>query len=433
MHNSFKSCLIYKLSMFFKYFTKTNISEKEKNKKLSNLIEFVSKNSIFYKDCRKLEDFPVIDKKIMNEKFNTINTVGLDFDICMSFLKEQEKKRKFENFSNDISIGMSSGTSGNPSLFVSSKIERIKWAATILSKSVNIFKKQRIALFLRNNNELYKTLNFGHIKFMYFDTMKNIDDYLSDLEKFNPTILVAPAQILKYLSLSKIDINPKCYSVAEILDEKTKYIIQKKWKNVGEIYQATEGFIAITCEHGKLHLNDNIILEKEYLDENRFIPIITDIERYSQPIIRYRLNDILVMEENKCLCGKHNVIKKIEGRENDCIKIDSIVFFPDNIMKIICNALNIYRIENKNTDIDEKLKNFEFNLEFNDNFCFYVNDFRIGEYVLNYLQTYIENEIRHKKINKNISFQIKEYKKDFYNKRRKIINLTKNTNENNHD
>lgn len=40
-------------------------------------------------------------------------------------------------------------------------------------------------------------------------------------------------------------------------------------------------------------------IEKEWLDETRFVPIITDLMRTSQPIVRYRLDDVLVIDESK--------------------------------------------------------------------------------------------------------------------------------------
>ena len=47
---------------------------------------------------------------------------------------------------------------------------------------------------------------------------------------------------------------------------------------IDQVYQATEGFLACTCSAGHLHLNEDIIfVEKEYLDERRFYPVITDL------------------------------------------------------------------------------------------------------------------------------------------------------------
>ncbi len=58
--------------------------------------------------------------------------------------------------------------------------------------------------------------------------------------------------------------------------------------------------------------------KKEYLDDSRFYPIITDFKRTSQPIYRYRLNDILVEEKSPCPCGSvFTRIAKIEGRSDD--------------------------------------------------------------------------------------------------------------------
>ena len=46
-----------------------------------------------------------------------------------------------------------------------------------------------------------------------------------------------------------------------------------------------------------------------------FYPIITDFKRTSQPIYRYRLNDILVEEKSPCPCG--SVFTRIAKIEDD--------------------------------------------------------------------------------------------------------------------
>lgn len=46
--------------------------------------------------------------------------------------------------------------------------------------------------------------------------------------------------------------------------------------------------------------------------------MVTDLERKAQPIIRYRLNDILVERKEPCGCGSPFLaLEKIEGREDD--------------------------------------------------------------------------------------------------------------------
>ena len=123
--------------------------------------------------------------------------------------------------------------------------------------------------------------------------------------------MVAPASTLielaNYVSNQQLAIQPvKVVSVAEILEERDAETIAKAFQldTVDQVYQATEGFLACTCSEGNLHLNEDILyVEKEYLDDSRFYPIITDFKRTSQPIYRYRLNDILVEEKSPCPSG----------------------------------------------------------------------------------------------------------------------------------
>lgn len=74
-----------------------------------------------------------------------------------------------------------------------------------------------------------------------------------------------------------------------------------------------------------LHLNEDAVLfEREYIDEKRFIPIITDFWD-SQAMVRYRLNDVLVEKTGKCDCGSVlSMIEEIEGREDDIFKFKNI-------------------------------------------------------------------------------------------------------------
>ncbi len=99
----------------------------------------------------------------------------------------------------------------------------------------------------------------------------------------------------------------KVISIAEVLDPLDEAILENQFQQkIYQLYQCTEGFLAATCSHGTLHLNEDIVLiEKEYIDkkEGRFMPIITDFRRVSQPIIRYRLNDILIEKKEPCSCG----------------------------------------------------------------------------------------------------------------------------------
>lgn len=311
------------------------------NKMIEKQLRFIKNNSPYYKniDTDKLDEIQIIDKKIMMDNFNEMNTLGLDKDIALNIAIESEHTRDFNKKYDGISVGLSSGTSGHRGLFVLSDKETMQWAGAILAKLLpknNLF-GHRVAFFLRADNNLYETINSAFIKFKFFDLLESMEDNIKKLEEYNPTLLVAPASVLKTIAKEKLNnkldkINPKkIISVAEVLTEKDERFIKKVFNKeiIHQVYQCTEGFLAYTCECGKLHINEDIVrIEKEKIDDQRFIPIITDFYRKTQPIIRYRLNDVLVSSNKKCECGSlFMVIDKIEGREDD------IFIFKSSLLK----------------------------------------------------------------------------------------------------
>lgn len=203
----------------------------------------------------------------------------------------------------------------------------------------------------------------------YFDTFKDIDGHIERLNEYNPTIIVAPPSLLLMLA-KKIEEGKlktfvkKVVSVAEILEKPDEEYIKKQFnlKVIHQIYQATEGFLACTCEYGHLHLNEDLIkFDRKYIDAKRFYPIITDFRRTSQPFVNYYLNDILVESEEPCECGSVlQRIEKIEGRSDDIFRFRNkfdkeITVFPDFIRRTILFAENIreYQVFQVNSNLLE--------------------------------------------------------------------------------
>lgn len=346
--------------------------EKYQRKKLEKQYKFVMENSNYfrekYKDKKSLLDFEVMNKKELMENFDNINTVDIKKEEALQLAINGEKNREFSEKCKNITVGLSSGTSGHRGLFILDDNEIEKWAGSILAKCLpkDNMLGHKIAFFLRADNNLYESINSKAIEFKYFDTYNDIEDNLKKLEQYNPTILVAPSSFLvviaKNVERCSLKINPqKIIAVAEVLEERDKEYLKKIFGKdiIYQIYQCTEGFLGYVCECGNFHLNEDIVyLEKEYLDEKRFIPIITDFERTSEPIIRYRLNDILIEKKGKCECGSSLcMIEKIEGRDDDIFIFHSIdggkvVIFSDFIRRIMLFTPNImdYRIIQLNYD-----------------------------------------------------------------------------------
>ncbi len=299
--------------------------ERHQKKQFQRLINTTLKYSPFYTPYlnQPLEKWPIIDKKIMMRHFDDINTKNIKAQDAMNLALEAERTRDFSPMIGDISVGLSSGTSGNRGLFLTSPKERDAWVGAILAKVMpsGLFSKEKIAFFLRANNPLYTTLNRSKtIQFHFFDLCENFNTHLQTLNRLQPSIISAPASVLMQLLTEKSKLHlslKKIISVAEVLDK----IEEKKLSAafgcpVSQIYQCTEGFLGASDKRtNEITLNeDNLIIEKEWIDERRFIPIITDLQRHTQPIIRYRLDDILVMKSGNHL---YTVLSAIEGRLGD--------------------------------------------------------------------------------------------------------------------
>lgn len=299
------------------------------------------------------ERWPQMDKAQMMAHFDEMNTAGLRLETLQACARQSEQSRDFRPRVGHFSVGLSSGTSGRRGLFVVSPAEQRIWAGTILAKVLpdGLFAGERVALFLRADNNLYQSVNNRWLSLAFYDLLSPFPALLTRLQTQNPTLIVAPAQVLRALALAvqdgRLSLNvKKVISVAEVLEHRDRIVLEQVFGCVGEIYQATEGFLAATCAHGTLHLNEEFLhIEPLWLDAQRFIPLITDFTRRTQPIVRYRLDDVLVVRETPCPCGSAAMaIARIEGRQDDQLVLpdsdgNAQTIFADACSRILATSL----------------------------------------------------------------------------------------------
>lgn len=347
------------LSTKYRYFHSRKSLEQWQDRQVRKHLRRILPKSLFYRelyeglDLDQWRDFPTIAKKEMMENFDTLNTCGINKECAFAVAFKAEELRDFLPDIGGISVGLSSGTSGNRGLFLTSPHERERWAGAILAKVLpkTILCPSSIALFLRANNNLYTSLNSKHIRFEYYDMLNPFESHLERLNRQQPDILAAPPSILRLFAQSKQRLFPKkVISIAEVLDPLDQKLIEETFQQpVHQIYQATEGFLATTCRHGTLHLHEDLlVIQKKYIDQGsgRFHPIITDFNRSSQPILRYLLNDTLIEKREPCPCGSlFTAIECVEGRADDTFYLIAknhshqlVPVFPDFIRREIMGA-----------------------------------------------------------------------------------------------
>lgn len=333
-----------KLSTLFRYiFTPKKFHSRKKIEKIQKRgmkkqIKFVRKNSPFFaRHWKGLPDdewskFPLIDKSIMMDNLSDLLTVRLDVEEAKVLADNAEKTRDFSPKIGPYSIGYSSGTSGSRGMHFVSEKEQAEWAGFMLARGLDgsIFSKHKIGLILRANSNTFESVGSSRIEFKFYDLMKPLEEIHESILRDKLDILIGPPSVLRYLADVKSPLKvKKLVSAAEVLDEiDRKQIEQHFGQIVHQFYSSTEGEIAATCEHGTLHLNEEImVIQKQWVDEEKgwYHPIISDFRRKTQPIIRYRLNDILVTSKKPCPCGDaRESIEAVMGRQDDIFLIKKI-------------------------------------------------------------------------------------------------------------
>lgn len=312
----------------------------------------------FYADVPPggLDAFPVMTKALMVERFADLNDRGLELDRCLALARTAEAHRDFTASADGVSIGLSSGTSGRQSVFLTSPRERSRWAGEILAKVLphGLRAGARVALVLRAGGPLYESVGTGRVAFRFFDLARPAHEHVAGMAAFAPTVLAAPPHVLRVLAEARaagdLPIAPeRVFSVAEVLDPHDRTAIEAGLgRRVDEIYQATEGFLGISCPEGRLHLNEDLLhVELVPLDDGgrRFTPVVTDLFRTTQAVIRLRLDDVLVTGPDGCPCGSpFRVIDRVEGRADDVLLLphaatgDLAPFYADFVRGAVLGA-----------------------------------------------------------------------------------------------
>jgi putative adenylate-forming enzyme len=333
--------------------------ERYQGHRARRIVAYARAHSSFYRahwaghDPQDWRALPTVDKQLMMAHFDDFNTRGISRAAAMEVALRAERERDFQPTLDGLTVGLSSGTSGHRGLFVAAPHEQAAWAGTMLARTIRTLRRQRVAFFLRSNSNLYQRVGGRLIEFRYFDLMLPLGDAVAQLNLFQPNVLIGPPSLLSFLANSAahgdLRIQPtRLISVAEVLEPHDREQVSAAFgAPVEQIYQCTEGLLAVSCAAGSLHLQEDVVaiqLEPLPGDPARVMPIVTDLWRTTQPIIRYRLNDVLQIEPRPCTCGSDfRVLRAIEGRSDDVCYFEANdggarPFFPDTIRRMILLA-----------------------------------------------------------------------------------------------
>jgi putative adenylate-forming enzyme len=353
--------------------------QRYQTQKARNIVRYALRHAPFFRELYRGRDpsdvwsLPTVDKRTMMAHLTDYNTLGLSRDEILDFCLRVERTRDFALRLKGVNIGMSSGTSGNKSVEINTRREESYLRAAFFARFPFPRTKIDMAFILRVSSPAFRIDLFGH-RLTYISQLNTLEAIRDQVQDLDPNVLAAPPSMLRILAREvergRLSVAPaQLVAYAEVLyPEDRERLGQVFGCPVYEIYKATEGAIAISCRHGSLHINEDL-LAVDLLDaDGRPTPpgspphhmLVADLHKTSQPIVRYVLNDIVTVSPRGCPCGSSfRVIEQIQGRADDVfwgMRSDGggmQFIFPDYIRRaiiVLSDRIEEYQVIQQDTD-----------------------------------------------------------------------------------
>ena len=292
-----------------------------------------------------LAEYPITDPSDLRANYGAWNSLGKTDSELRALADAAETGADIS----DLSAGWSTGTGGGKrGLFLTNAAERDDYLGQSLARLLPtgaLLKNQRLALHLRASNALYSDVKNGRFAFAHFPLESASAETASAFAAFQPTILIAPPHRLldfakaglRLPSLRHLFCGSEPISPAE-----SAYLTEAFGLRPRAIYQATEGFLGAECSEGRLHLNDHAMeFELEPVDgTDGFRPVITDLRRTSQPVVRQRGDDFVELDKRPCPCGyAGRVIHAPQGRVGDIWRFADRIVTPPQVVSAVEGVL----------------------------------------------------------------------------------------------
>jgi putative adenylate-forming enzyme len=281
--------------------------------------------------------------------FATWNSLGIDLAQARN-LARRDAAGEGTGYSH-LSFGMSTGTLGEPGVFITTPQDRARWLGTFFARALpaNLFFFGSAAVLLRHDNQLYHQTQ-GRTSFL--SLTRGLQDVADSLVSLRPEILVGPPFALRRIveceAFRRNAWMPKLVITGgePLWPEDETVLTTALCAPVRQVYQAAEGFFGASCRYGRLHLNIDVMrIERLRFrgSTERFVPVVTDLVREGpQRIVRYRTDDIAFESKGVCPCGSAlPAIDGIEGRLADVLVLPTgDLMFPRDVHAALAPELS---------------------------------------------------------------------------------------------
>ena len=326
-------------------------------KRFKKLLKHVIKHSEFYReyykehgvnleklDDVKLEDLPIISKEIMMDNFDSL--------VCDNRLKKSELDQYIIDastagklYKDKFRILHTSGSSGKVGIFVYGPNDWITIKSAVISRvskyKIKVFKKTKLSFFgVIDGHYAGISLKSDAPKFLFdflpVDINRPIEESVEKLNHFMPDYISGYSSGIHFLALQQLkgtlNISPtRVICSADPLTKSMSNDIFKAFKVMPtNFYASTESLaMAVQCDNTDeglslftdLHIFEVLKHDGEPAGLNEAGNIVlTNLYNYTQPIIRYKMDDEITLDEKESTCGwPFPLIKTVSGREEEIL------------------------------------------------------------------------------------------------------------------
>ncbi|PWU07046.1 MAG: adenylate-forming protein [Terriglobia bacterium] len=322
-------------------------------RQLAALRAFAMERSPFYrrfhagKEQQPLEHLPILTKATLMENFDDLVTDrAIRLPDVEAFLNRNNGPDLFRG---RYVVLSTSGSTGLRGVFLFSTEEWITALAGITRPmswaglTGGLRKPPRSAMIASTTPWHYSarvsaSLATRLLPALRLDAAEPLESMVRRLNEWQPEVLAAYPSVLRQLAEEQIAgrLRIRLRSVAtsaEVLTEEIRRRVRQAWGlKVFDTYGATEyAPIAAECAHGRKHLFEDGAVIEIVDDRGRAVPpggcgdrvLLTIFGRWTQPLIRYEISDMLRPIAGECECGRSfQLIESIEGR------VEDVLLFP---------------------------------------------------------------------------------------------------------
>ena len=323
------------------------------SKAVNRLRRFALERSAFYQafhkgfEGRPLLELPILTKATMMEHFDDLVT-----DRSVRLADAEAHLRSGDHaalFRGRYVVLATSGSTGRRGVFVFDDREWIRAIAAITrpiswGHRQRRFKRPRAALIAaaapwHYSARVGRALSSKIAPALRLDAATPLPELVARLNDYRPEALAGYPSVVRQLAAEQIAGTLRIplsaiATSAEVLDEGTRAAVKRAWGiPVQDTYGATEyAPIASECLHGRKHLFENGAVVEVVDDAGARVPpgvpgtrvLLTVFERFTQPLIRYEISDIVRLNGEPCPCGRpYRTIDTVEGRQEDILYFES--------------------------------------------------------------------------------------------------------------